>query len=299
MSDNYPPNNSPEPPSGSGDGGSTPAGGGSSASGPAQGGTPTPPPSNPTPPAGSTPGSAGSTPPPPPPPPAYGAAGAAPVAQQANVGEALSWALNKFGPHAKVLVIFALVPALVSLVSTIIGARAYTFDNTSDFTAGDIAAAFGGLLLSIGALVLTWLAMIGLINAALKITKGETPELGDFWHPRRAVTYVLVSIVAAIGIAVGLVLCVIPGLILWYAWQFAQYSALATENGIVESLKESWDLVMANKVPALLALLVGVLAGVITGLPFIGAVLALFIIPVMTLFLANLYRQFRGEQVAP
>jgi uncharacterized membrane protein len=142
------------------------------------------------------------------------------------------------------------------------------------------------------------LALMGLINAALKITRGETPELGDFWHPNRAVNYILVSIVAGFGIGIGLIFCIIPGLILWYAWQFAQYSALGTDNGVAESLKESWNLVMANKLPALLALVIGVVATFFTELRWIGAVLTLFVVPIITLFYAHLYRQFRGEQIA-
>lgn len=236
---------------------------------------------------------------PPPPPPPYGAPNT-PATQQANVGAAISWATSKFGPNASVLVIFALIPAAVALFQNLMSTGvSRALNSTEVLTGGDIGLLFGSVLLAIAGFALSLLAMIGLINASLKITRGEKPELSDIWHPGRAVTFVLVSLVMGLSIAFGLFfLCFIPGLILWWAWQFAQYSALDTDKSVVDCLKESWELVMANKLPALLMLIAVFVASLITALPVVGVLLSLVVLPIVTLTYAHLYRQFRGEAVA-
>ena len=78
---------------------------------PNEGVTPPPPPQ---PPAGGTP------PPPPPPPPAYGGSGSGSAggASSVDIGAAFSWAINKFGSNAVILIALAAVVFVIRFVGS-------------------------------------------------------------------------------------------------------------------------------------------------------------------------------------
>ena len=141
------------------------------------------------------------------------------------------------------------------------------------------------------------LAQIGLINASLKITRGEKPAFSDLWTPQHFWQFIFVSILYGLGVGFGLILCIIPGLLVIWAWQFAQYSALNSGPGIFASFGESWRMVSANKGPAVITLLVLFVASIVTLITCgIGA---LVVAPFSTLFMANMFRQFRRSRSRP
>ncbi len=271
----------------------------------------------PPPPGGGYPPPGGGVPPPPPPGGGYPPpGGAAPGANGPDVGGAISWAFSKFGQNAGVLIAFAAVIMVVQLVgygmnrlvnntttnindcSNLNGQAALDCINSS--VSGGAWTLFGmgiaSIIISLVFWVLVVLAYIGLINASLKITNGEKPEFSDLWNPKHFWMYIGVAIVFGICYALGLILCIIPGLLILWAWQFSRYVVLDTGMGVFASLGESWRLVSANKGTAVLTLLVTFLAGIVIAITCgIGA---LVVAPFETLFMANMYRQFQGRQIA-
>lgn len=242
----------------------------------------------------------GSMPPPPPPPPpsspAVPPAGGAPAPQSgADVGKAVSWALNKLGQNLPVLVAFAAIIMVIGLLNNWVSGALST-DSTSDSNGQIVGLSLLQIATSIIAWVLIVLAEIGLINAALKITRGEKAQFSDLWTPKHFWQFVFVGIIFALAVGIGLVLCIIPGLLALWAWQFSRYAALDTGPGVFASLGESWKLVSANKGPAVVTLLVVALANVVTFITCgIGA---LVVSPFVALFMAHMFRQFKGEEIA-
>ena len=237
-----------------------------------------------------------------------------------NIGDGVKWAINKFGQNAGVMLAFAAIVMVVNLLgrwgSNAANSSANNVANDIDACANLTGDAYfdcisgttttsTGLLLGMGLLsliisivfwVLAVLAQIGLINASLKITRGEKPQFSDLWTPQHFWQFIIVGILYALAVGFGLILCLIPGLLAIWAWQFAQYSALNSGPGIGKSFGESWQMVSANKGPAIVTLLVLFLANIITFITCgIGA---LVVAPFSTLFMANMFRQFRKEPIA-
>jgi len=163
-------------------------------------------------------------------------------------------------------------------------------------SAGIFASFVGGILLQIVIFIIVLLAEIGLINASLKVTRGEKPSFSDIWHPHHAWLYLFVSIVSGVLIGLGFIFCIIPGLILLWLWQFVRYAALDRGQGFGDAFSTATRAVLDNKGPAVLTLLVVFVASLVT--VFTCGIGALVVYPFTDLFMAHMYRQFRREPVA-
>ena len=266
---------------------------------------PPPPPAAPQPPTQPvTPPTApgGQYPPPPPPPPqTYEYAGAAypqPFAQRVDVGGAVSWAVSKFGQNWQVLLVFAAVIMVINLINNQVSGAVDNRATGTDFqdSLAFLSLSVTALLITLALSLVALIAEFGLINASLKITRGEKANFSDFWDSRTGVTFVVVAILFGLAVGVGLVLCIIPGLLALWAYQFARFSAVDPGTSIGASFAESWRLVKANKGVGVMTLLIYAVGTIISFLTCgIGA---LVVQPVITLFMANVYRQLRGEPVA-
>lgn len=222
-----------------------------------------------------------------------------PVPQRVDVGGAVSWAMTKFGQNWQVLLVFAAAIMVINLINNRVSGA--VSDRVANEASTLESIAFLGLsltsfLVTIALALAALIAELGLINASLKITRGERAAYSDFWDSRIGVTFVVVAILFGLAVGFGLVFCIIPGLLAMWAWQFARYAAVDPGTSIGASFGESWRLVSANKGVAVLTLLIGAVGTVLTFLTCgIGA---LVVQPVITLFMANVYRQLRGEPVA-
>lgn len=206
--------------------------------------------------------------------------------------------MTKFGQNWQVLLVFAAVIMVINLINNQFSG---SFDNRAADT--DLQGSLASLGLSVTALLIALalslvalIAEFGLINASLKITRGEKANFSDFWDSRTGVTFVVVAILFGLAVGVGLVFCIIPGLLALWAYQFARFSAVDPGTSIGASFAESWRLVKANKGVGVMTLLIYAVGTIISFLTCgIGA---LVVQPVITLFMANVYRQLRGEPVA-
>jgi hypothetical protein len=160
---------------------------------------------------------------------------------EAVLGEMKARALEKRQLLVRLTLVFALFSALLSVGSL----------------AGGFAAA-----LAFGLSLLVGVTYTGMVVQALCVP-GSPEEIGGLW---RTITPVLakliwVSLVAAIGVAGGLLLLIVPGLILLTIWSVAQPVVVVERKGVFESLGRSAELVRGNGLRVFLFLLVlGLLA---------------------------------------
>ena len=111
---------------------------------------------------------------------------------------------------------------------------------------------------------------------------------------RKFIPLLLLSLILLLGIGMGIVLFIIPGIYLLLRLMFAQYTFLE-QGGIVRSFKESWRLTEGHFYTQVVVLLVAfglILLGAITfGLGLI------FIQPLVTLYLVTYYRYLQGTAI--
>ena len=175
-------------------------------------------------------------------------------------------------------------------------------ETTTSFWGGFVGALVIGMLVTIA----VWLLRIGLLRAALRTSSGEVPSLADLTTGHNTGAYILTAIVVGVLVAIGTVLCILPGLAAAFFLIFAATHSLDKGAGVGDSLRWSFEAVKTNVVPViilvLLTFVVGIIASVfrhsIAGI-IIAGVLTLFIEPIFALLNANIYRKLGQEPIAP
>lgn len=291
-------------------------------------GPPTGPPGGYGPPPGPPPGEAPppgyGTPPPPPPPAGYGAPPAGyppqpgyaappggPMPPQFNVGEAVSWAWNKFTQNAVTLIVpvfgYAVVLAALGLVvgllpmalgqstsSSYTDSYGNTYSSGTAVTLGPASIAvmvIGYLLIFVVAIYMA----AGLVTGSLDIADGKPVSIGSFFRPRNLGPAFLAALLVALGTWIGTLLCIIPGLIFAFLAQFAIAFVVDRSQSPVDAVKSSTATVRSNVGGALLAWLVQYAIVVVGALVCgIGLLVAL---PIAMLIQVYTYRKLSGGQV--
>jgi uncharacterized membrane protein len=266
-----------------------------------------PPPPPPGPPPGYAPPPAGY-----PPQPGYGVAPGGPTTPQFNVGDAVSWAWNKFSQNAVAFIVavlayivaivaFALVAGLLPMLFGHSASTSYTdsYGNTAhsvnvSYTAASYAfVILGSLLLFVAAVYMH----AALVSGCLDLADGKPVTIGTFFKPRNLGAVFLTAVLVGIGVTIGTILCIIPGIIFALLAQFAIPFVVDRSLSPVESVKASIATVRSNIGGTLLSWLVQY-AAVLIGelLCGIGLVVAF---PFAQLVQVYTYRKLSGGQVVP
>jgi uncharacterized membrane protein len=318
MSDQPPP----PPPPGGGYPPPPPPGGGYPPPPPPGGGYPPPPPSGP-----------GGYPPPPPPqqagyppqqggyppqqggylaPGQYPSAGPGyPGGQAFNIGEAFSWAWNKFSKNAAALIVPTLVYlAIIFAIQLIFGvvsalvdspdATSYTSDGSSFSFAYNMSSPASFAITVLGwivALIVGGAIQSAYYNGILDIANGQPVTIGSFFKPRNVGNVIIASVIVGILTSIGFALCFLPGVAVAIFTLFTVIALLDRNLSPINAIKTSVDIAKNNFVQVLLTVLV-VLALAIVGtlLCFVGLLAA---IPLVALIEVYAYRRLTGGQVAP
>ena len=106
---------------------------------------------------------------------------------------------KKFTEYPGPLILIVLIIAVVNLIG--FGLR---FATDSFFV---------GLVLVILFYIVGQILTIGIINASLMVTRGETPDLGKAFSTDHLGPFIVGSILYGIIVGIGLILCIIPGII--------------------------------------------------------------------------------------
>ena len=223
--------------------------------------------------------------PPPPPPPGFDPPpppGAMSSGGAFSPGAAISYAWSATVKNLGPLVLMTLVILLAQVVLQV------------GFSGGEGVIA---LLLSIATSVVSLILAMGLIRAALRVTDGGTPELSQLTETDQLGPYIVQAILVGLAIGIGLLVCIIPGLIAAVLFAFAGYAVIdAREGDAVGAIKRSFEIVKGN-FGAVLGLMVLLILVNIVGALLCGIGL-LFTYPMTSVAIAYAYRTLNGQPVA-
>lgn len=197
-------------------------------------------------------------------------------------GAAISYAWSATVKNLGPLVLMTLVILLAQVVLQV------------GFSGGEGVIA---LLLSIATSVVSLILAMGLIRAALRVTDGGTPELSQLTETDQLGPYIVQAILVGLAIGIGLLVCIIPGLIAAVLFAFAGYAVIDARDGdAVGAIKRSFEIVKGN-FGAVLGLMVLLILVNIVGALLCGIGL-LFTYPMTSVAIAYAYRTLNGQPVA-
>lgn len=230
----------------------------------------------------------------------------APVPARPNINAAISWSFDTFKRNPVPFIALAAVVAVIQMVQQIASApiqNALTACTDAQ-SPGQVAAcksAVGsgvlvGAVVTIVFVVLAYFATIGVLRAAIATSHGAAPEFSMIVRTEYLGRYVLFSLLYGVLAVIGVILCIIPGLLVAFFLQLGQVYVLDRGDRPVAAAKSSFAAVRRHIGPALLMLIFVMIVALI-GSTFYG-ILTLVTLPFSSLFIVHMYRQFNGEPVA-
>lgn len=223
----------------------------------------------------------------------------------ASVGAAVSWAFDRFKANAAGFVGLAAVVTVIYVMQNIgtTPLQNILVDCSNPETPGQVnacTAALGlsavvAIVISLAFALLAFIAQIGVQRAAIRSTQGIPPSFSEMFTTQNLGKYILYMIVFAILGALGLILCILPGLLVFFFLQLGPYYILDKGMSVGDAVKASVDAVRRNVGPALIMTIVNVLVQILGGMLF--GLLTLLTLPFAALFTAHMYRQFNREPI--
>lgn len=266
---------------------------------PGSGGSYPPPPPPPPPPGGGGWGSA-----PPPPPPGQGGYGPAYASGPAgySVGNAFNYAFRKFRENWLPLVLITLLVVVLAGVAQFLGnAIVNGIAGPSINSDGTLEGGLFGLamilsfLFSAVSFVVQLVVQSGIIKASLMLTRGQPIDFGSAFSGIDFVQVIVASLVIGVMTFVGLLLCILPGLLVIFFTSYALYFVIDRGQDAVTSIKSSFAFVRGNLGQVLLFWLASVLAYVVGAcLCGVGLLVA---IPVVIIGQAYTFRTLTNDPV--
>lgn len=201
-----------------------------------------------------------------------------------------------FAALAVVEVVFWLVLSGVLLGTTTTHTTDYGYTYTTTSGGGFVMFLIFSAIMMLVFYVGAFIVQMAIIRATLMITNGEQVSLGRMFSTDQIGPYLVASVLVAVGVGVGSMLCYIPGLLVWFFTFFFGWFVLDKKMGAVDAIKASISLVNQN---------IGTMVGL-----FIGSVIATFIgmllcgigllvaFPVVVLATGYVYKRTQGEDVA-
>jgi hypothetical protein len=216
-----------------------------------------------------------------------------PARSPLSVGEAISYGWKGFTANVGAVLLIVLV---IVVVNVGLNWLATTFDN------GVVS-----FLFSLVGFVVGFFLSLGLIRAALTITDGQKPSVGELFKGEGVAQYAIASIVLGLAFALvnifGLLtillfpVTLIATLVLSFFVQFFGYSILDDNVGAFDGIRRSFDVVKSNFGELLLLWLAAV------GINILGAALCgvglLVTLPLTAIAWAFAWRRITGGLVAP
>ena len=228
-----------------------------------------------------------------------------PSGPRIDIGAAISWAFDRFKSNAAAFVGLA---AVVTVVYVLQGVGTASLQNilvdcSNPETPGQLnactaalgASAVAAIVISLVFALIAFIAQIGVQRAAIRSTQGVPPSFSQMFTTQHLGTYILYMIVFAILGMLGLFLCIVPGLVVFFLLQLGPYYILDKGMSVGDAIKASYRAVSKNIGPALMMTILNVLVQLLGGLFF--GLLTLVTLPFAALFTAHMYRQFNSEPV--
>lgn len=234
-------------------------------------------------------GNEGAPPPPPPPTGGYGEPPMPPPpvapgpAGEYSVGNAWKYGWDKTLANIGQVLIAVLVLFAVQIVFNVAG---YAIDSL-----------ILRWLLSLAGWIVSMIVAAGIVRFALDVTEGKQLNAATLLTPNKLGDVVVSSILIGIATFVGLILCVIPGLLVMFFTSYTLYFLMdRPELGAIDAIKASFEFTKANAGNVILWFLLGLATW------FVGALLCgiglLLAIPVVLIGTAYTYKTIKGQPVA-
>lgn len=256
----------------------------------------------------------GQAPPPPPPgAPQYGSAGAYPGAPGApgtkvDVGEAFSWAFNKFKNNVGAMILPGLAVFLLGAALIAVGFSAVALFGTTETTYDrfgneytETSLGFGGSIL-FGLVYLVFIVGLlyiqaSIISGAVRVANGEPVTAKSFLTPIRFGPVVGTAILVAVITGIGYALCIIPGIIAMFFLMFSVVATIDKSLSPINAMKTSFELTKSKVGDSIITLLVTYAINLVGALVcYVGLIVAA---PVAQLFLVHCWRRLNGAPIAP
>jgi uncharacterized membrane protein len=222
-----------------------------------------------------------------------------------QVRAAASWALATFRRNFLAFVALAgIVTAVQFLQQLSVRPLTNVLNECSDpQTPGQQAACANALatealapaLLTLAFAILTVVVSVGVIRAAIRATLGQEPGIEALIDSHNLGRYLLFQLSYAFMAGLGILLCILPGLLVIFFFQLGPYFVLDRGMGVRQAFVASARAIRENLAAAFFMTIVNALVLLVGGI-FFGA-LTLVVLPIATLFTAHLYRQFNDEMV--
>ncbi|HSO04377.1 MAG TPA: hypothetical protein VLQ92_07850, partial [Candidatus Limnocylindrales bacterium] len=205
--------------------------------------------------------------------------------------DAIGYGWKAFTANIGPLVIIGLVLAVASVLTNWLSRG---FDSWLLTITGNVLSVFISLVIG-----------LGLIRAALAILDGGRPSVDQLVSTKDIGPYIIASLLVAVIVTVGLILCVVPGLIAGFLLQFYGYAIIdrktdsvttAPQSSPTGAIRASFEVVAANIGPlillAVLCFLLNVAGALLCG---VGLLVSL---PVTSIAIAYAWRYFSGGRIA-
>ena len=152
-----------------------------------------------------------------------------------RVGDAIGYGWSAFKKSPGPLVVVSLVVLVVGGMTSGIG------------NAVSRESAVFGVIVQIAGYVVSMILSLGLIRVALKVTRGEEAEVADLFKTDQLGPYIGASILFGIMVAVGFILCIVPGIILAVIYGFYGYVILERGAGVGEGFSRAAEITKGQR----------------------------------------------------
>lgn len=225
-----------------------------------------------------------------------------------GVGDAFQYGWTKFQQNIGQLIIAILVwlgvlilaGVIMFVLLTVFGAIG-TSTNEFGQTETNAIGGFGFILVfGLGTILLLAANFIGgaaLLRVGLLTTKGEEPTPQKLFSTENLGPYILTSLLVAVIVFLGSLLCYVPGIIAAFFLLFAPYYSLDKGTGPMEALRASVTLVNRNLATTVVLYIGAIIAYLIGSLLCLIGLLVAY--PVILIAYGYMYRTLNGEPVAP
>lgn len=197
-----------------------------------------------------------------------------------DIGAALTYGWNAWVSNIGPMIGLAAIIVGVNIVIGLVGS--------------EVDSLLGRILLQTISIVVGIVLAMGLIRAALAVTVGAPPRASMFLETDGFWTYLLASFLVSLGVLIGLILLIVPGIIAAVMWQFFGYVIVDRPGTrVIESMGRSADITRGNRWPLLGLLLLLVVINLLGALLCGVGLIATYGITALTV--AYAYRVLSGQ----
>jgi uncharacterized membrane protein len=226
--------------------------------------------------------------PPPPPPPPPGAPPPPPPSPATggsfSVGEAFSYGWSAYWKNIGPLLVLALIILAVNLFIVLIGSGVHGLA--------------GRVVLQLISFIVGIVLAMGLIRASLAVVEGRNPDVNLLFRTDGFGPYLVAAVLVSLGVAVGLILLVVPGIILAIMWHFFGYVIVEDPATTpIDAMRRSAEITRGHRWQ-LFGLGVLLIAINVVGALACGVGL-LFTYGITAVTVAYAYKTLSGQPVAP